>query len=82
LDPLFDIAGIEADEMADLVERDPTLEYEPPNESLGHCEACGDGSDVKERGRGLRTNSAQRLGHAYNGQVNGQIGKSCRRSAR
>jgi hypothetical protein len=48
VDPCVDLVRVEADELADLVERHPALSDESANESLCHAEAAGEPGDVEK----------------------------------
>jgi hypothetical protein len=42
VDPLADLDGIEADELAHLDERDPSLGHQTPDEAIGDAERISD----------------------------------------
>jgi hypothetical protein len=50
--PTVDVGGVEADQVADLVVRDPSLVDEPTDEALGDAEAAGEIDDVQQSGSG------------------------------
>ncbi len=50
--PVVDVAGVEADEVADFVVRDTSLVDEPTDEALGDAQAAGEIDDVEQSGTG------------------------------
>jgi hypothetical protein len=48
VDPLADLAWVEANELAHLDERDPSLGNQTPDEASGDTELIGDFVDIEE----------------------------------
>jgi hypothetical protein len=63
LEPGLDVPRIEADELAELDERDAALGHQPTNEALGHAQPVGQARHVEEWRRRGRVRLPQR-GHA------------------
>lgn len=53
-DPALDLVGVEADELADLDERDPVLGHQPADEDHFDAQPGRDGGHI-EQGPGRRT---------------------------